>query len=304
VTFPCASDKMTVKRCSNHLALEDKPIPESFSNLFESINKMFGRKENPDGLIEKSARLVEKAFIEAATETLGREKGPLEHLLTSVLPGVSAALAGNLVMHLVNFVLHALVTQEHSSEIQRSLQKLIANPMRTGIDQLRIAMELEKGIGKEAAQEDAYRFERYKDALRSFDKALANASDDEKIPIHLYRAMASERIPGGVREARIHFARFQEGCNLRANAFAREAEKEANLAIKYRKEADAINLSRGYRGSGGGLIGMSEAVNPNRKMELQVQAQKHEIRAEELRAKSQRFRNCAQVIGFCASSSS
>jgi hypothetical protein len=287
---------------NNRLASWVKSIPESSSTLFDSINKLFGRKSDPDGLIEKSAHLVEKAFIEAATETLGREKGSLEHLLTSVLPGLSAALAGNLVMHLVNLVLHALVTQDHSSEIQRSLKKLIANPMRTGIDQLRIAMELEKGIGK-GAQEDVYRFERYKDALRSFDKALANASDDEKIPIHLYRAMASERIPGGVREARIHFARFQEGCNLRANAFAREAEEETNLALTHRKEADAINLSGGYRGSGGGLIGMSEAVNPNKKMELQAQAHKHETRAEELRAKSQRFRNCAQVMGFCASSS-
>lgn len=266
--------------------------------MFQSINKLFDRKSDPDGLIEKSAHLVESAFIEAVNETVKSEKATLEHLFASVLPGISAVLAGNLVMNLANLVLRGLVTQEGSSEIRRSLKKLIANPMLTGIDQLRIAMELEKGISKAGTQETAYRVERYKDALRSFDKALANASDEEKISIHLYRAMASEHIPGGAREARIHLSRFQEGCNLRADACVLRAEEEANLALTCRKEADDIDLSPSYRGSGGGLVGMSEAVNPNKKMELQAQARKHAMRAEELRAKSKRFRNCVEVMGF------
>lgn len=266
--------------------------------MFESIKKLFGGKSDPDGLIERSAHLVEEAFLEAATETLSNKKATLEHLLTSVLPGLSAVLAGNLVMHLVNHVLHALIAQKHSSDIQRNLKKLIANPMRTGIDQLRIAMELERDSPTKGAEEATYRFERYKDALRSFDKALANASDDEKIPIHLYRAMASERIPGGAREARIHLSRFQEGCQLRANAFGLKADEETKLAVLIRREAEAINLSRSYRGTGGGLVGMSEAVNANRKTELQLQTRKRELKAEELRAKSQHFKNCARVMGF------
>src|SRR6185312_10064749 len=103
---------------------------------------LFSRKLAPEKLIDESAKICEEAFIEASKKTLESTKDSLSHLLTAVLPGISAILAANFVFEAVTRILVSLVSREHTAEIQRSLNTLLAGPMRAGIDQLRIGLKI------------------------------------------------------------------------------------------------------------------------------------------------------------------
>src|SRR5689334_14628322 len=157
----------------------------------EFLTGLFSKKGSPDELMDTSAKIFEDALVGAAKKTLDTTRGDLAQFLSSVLPGISAVLASNLAIEVVNGVLNLLISRKHASEVERSLKKLLANPMRTGTDQLRIALQLESQDHVPTAEEKGYRADRFRDALRSFDQALSNASDAEKGPIHLYRAMTS-----------------------------------------------------------------------------------------------------------------
>jgi hypothetical protein len=260
--------------------------------------KIFARRHSPEELIDESAEICEHAFVEASKKTLEGTKENLSHLLRAVLPGISSILAANFVLEAVGRILTSLVSKEQLSEVQRSLNTLLASPMRTGIDQLRIALQISAAVSKTDAEKE-YIADRFRDALRSFDQALSQSSDLEKGPIHLYRAMASLRIPGGEPEATIHLKRFAESCITRAEFLERKADLQEFMAADSNKKAAAIQVVRS-RG-GGGLIGMDETAPLLTKRVLEKSARKHAQKALEFRHKAQSLRNSAAGTEFiCA----
>ncbi|MGZ7077079.1 MAG: hypothetical protein ACXVJL_13860 [Candidatus Angelobacter sp.] len=261
---------------------------------------LFSKKGGPDELMDTSAKICEDALVGAAKKTLDTTKGDLAQFLSSVLPGISAVLASNLAIEVVNGVLNLLISRKHASEVERSLKKLLANPMRTGTDQLRIALQLESQDHVPTAEEKGYRADRFRDALRSFDQALSNASDAEKGPIHLYRAMTSLRIPGGEPEATIHLSRFSDSCKSRAELLEMEAATEESRAKSDAQEAEGVK--GGSAGLGGGFVGMDQSQMVLKKRALEQSAAEHQQKARHLKESAQRLRNCIVTAEFLCKS--
>jgi hypothetical protein len=256
---------------------------------------IFTRKLSPEELIDDSAKIFENAFIEAGKKTLEGTRDGLSHLLKAVLPGISSLLAANFVLEAVGQILGSLIAKDHIAEVQKSLSTLLASPMRTGIDQLRIALQISTTTPKTDAERE-YISDRFRDALRNFDQALVLSSDLEKGPIHLYRAMASIRIPGGEQEAAIHLKRFSESCISRAESLERNADLEESTAARSVQEAASIQVVRSR--AGGGLVGMDESAPLLKKRVLERSARKHNQKALDFRHKAQRLRNSAAAAEF------
>jgi hypothetical protein len=120
-----------------------------------------------------------------------------------------------------------------SAKMLKVLQKLVAGPLNTGLLQLRTALSLESNKAGETREQSHHKISRYRDALRSFDKALAVADENEKPTIHLYRAFVSTKIPGAENEARVHGLEFGAACKDLAQALIRKASiEEADAAIR------------------------------------------------------------------------
>jgi hypothetical protein len=154
------------------------------------------------GLLEEAASASEEALISAAQETVKISSDEVFSLSAAGLLVLFGHFASAFSTHFVFACLKALMTPKHATDrgIQ-FLQRLVRNPMATGINVLKIALELESNLGATPSDGDReYVIERFRNARSSFDNAAQNAEENEKAAISLYRGLTSMKIPGGRHE--------------------------------------------------------------------------------------------------------
>lgn len=99
-----------------------------------------------------------------------------------------------------------LTTESEIKKIDRQVSKLIREPIKTGLNQLKIAntLSITSNINYQ------YLKLRYLHALENFDKAYNLSSDEEKPYIDLLRGITTLKIEGGQNESVYHFKNFQK----------------------------------------------------------------------------------------------
>jgi len=146
--------------------------------------------------------------------------------------------------------------EDDLAEIRRSLRLLIDAPLRTGLEQLRVAM----AVVPRTPEEVQHQADRLREARASLDEASQNVPQEQRGVLDLYRGLASLIIPGGAQEARLHLEAFANACEARATALLEAAaahdRKAASLVRKARgsKEgpwnwgsAGEVNIDQAYR---------------------------------------------------------
>ena len=168
---------------------------------------------------------------------------------------------------------------DSNHRIEKSLSKLVREPFLTAIEQFKVSCGLE-GKSKE---EKAYREARFRNSLTSFDKALSLAEPNEKSFINLMRGFCALNLPGGVKEAEIHFRIFQDECEEYANELRDIAENLINEAEKCELKASKINVDELPKGLGGGtFFSMSVGEPKMRKASLLAEAKEKKEKADTL----------------------
>src|SRR5215471_11273424 len=154
---------------------------------------------------------------------------------------LASAFAGKFATDLVIACLRAIIAEDKTSLLVKLTEKLVKNPLRTGMDVLTVAMNLEPSDGVvETEEQRKHREERYRDALRCFDSAFQNADDSDKPAIDFLRGLATMRIPGARGEAALHFSAFRQSCGVKATTLRQQAQREEELEQSRRIKAEAI----------------------------------------------------------------
>src|SRR5690348_7909389 len=119
-------------------------------------------------LTESMGAMLSEALVASSEATLELGKEALLTKATTellrIVAGAGFAFASQLVIACLKLII------ERKDNLGRDVQRILRNPLLTGIDRLQIAMSLETEGETLVAQQ--YRISRYQDALRSFDEAL------------------------------------------------------------------------------------------------------------------------------------
>jgi hypothetical protein len=192
-------------------------------------------------IVKRSAEMVRKAAMNAAEEVLKDQSKDLTGLLANHLPTLAATALGSFSVQFVVLCLRAIADEEKSKLILQQVNRLVEAPLKTGLEELRTALALEKYFDQESEDQTSHRISRYRDSLRKLDEALVLAKDDqEKAAVHLFRALASARIPGAEIEARLHASAFVSTCETLANRLIVEATAQEQKAKKNEERAANI----------------------------------------------------------------
>jgi hypothetical protein len=246
-------------------------------------------------LLRRSATMVREAALKTAEDVL-KEKGTnLATLVARVMSPVAASLLTAFSAQFALLCLQALTNERRSEEMLQHLSKLVAGPLNTGLLQLRTALVLEVNADQETPEQKSHKNSRYRDALRSFDEALALAQDEEKAALHLCRAFVSTRIPGAEMEARLHVSEFAAACEDLAEALIRKASAEDAAASRIEASTTKIAVDRGM-GGGGGLVGMSMAADKLKKSQLESTARTQRATAESLRIQAKELKETSVLV--------
>lgn len=114
------------------------------------------------------------------------------------------------------------------AEIRRSLRLLIDAPLRTGLEQLRVAVASEAST----AEETQHQADRLREARASLDAASQRVAPEQRALVDLYRGLASLGIPGGLREGKLHLGAFALACRSRASALLKAAAEHDGKATE------------------------------------------------------------------------
>jgi hypothetical protein len=206
-------------------------------------------------LLDEAASASEEALISAAQETVKVSSDEIFSLTASGLLVLFGHFASAFSTHFVFACLKALITPKHATERGvQFLQRLIRNPMATGINVLKIALKIESELGATPSDQDReYVIERFRNARSSFDLAAQNAEDNEKAAISLYRGLTSMKIPGGRHEGLMHLREFAKRCEYSAAKTREPIEGKLKKAKDLRQKAGQI-LAEYVTGLGGGTF--------------------------------------------------
>jgi hypothetical protein len=246
-------------------------------------------------LIRRSATMVREAALKTAEDVLKEKSTNVANLLVRVMSPLAASLLSAFSAQFAIICLRALTNEHQSEKTLKQVNKLVAAPLNTGLVQLRTALMLEVDASQENREQETHKISRYRDALRSFDEALALAQDEEKAAVHLYRAFVSTRIPGAETEARLHGSEFATACENLSEALIQKASAEDYAANRSESSAAKIVVERGM-GGGGGLVGMSMAADKLKKSQLDSSARTHKVAAENLRSEAQELTECSVLV--------
>jgi len=247
-------------------------------------------------IVKRSAEMVRKAAMNAAEEVLKDQSKDLTGLLAKHLPTLAAAALSTFSVQFVLLCLKTIADEEKSKLILQQVNRLVEAPLKTGLEELRTALALEEYFDYESEDQASHRISRYRDSLRKLDEALALAKDDqEKAAIHLFRALASARIPGAEIETRIHGLEFVNSCKSLANNLIVEATRQEEEAKKNEDRASKIVVDGGM-GGGGGLVGWSMAEDKLKKRTLENAALTQRQSASRLRAQADTLCESSAVI--------
>jgi hypothetical protein len=246
-------------------------------------------------IVERAAGIVRESALKTTEEILKARTETLTDLMKRVMPGLAASLLSTFSAQFALACLAALADKHRNERILEQLDKLVSAPLQTGLLQLRMAIELETNA-PESPDEKNHRNSRYQDALRKLDEALTLAKDDEqKATIHLMRAIASSRITGAHKEAKLHAVAFASVCeSLAANSDLSASSQDAS-ADRNEKLAAAIPFDGGM-GGGGGAVGWSMAADKIKKRQLEYMARSERQGAGGFRERSRDLREASEFL--------
>jgi len=249
-------------------------------------------------LLDEAASASEEALISAVQETVKISSAEVSSLTATSLVVLFGHFASAFSTHFVFACLKVLITPRHASERSvQFLQRLIRNPMATGIDILRIAMDLESKLGVTPTPEEReYVVERYRNARSSFDFAAQNADENEKAAISLYRGLTSTKIPGGHREALRHFRDFANRCSVSAVKTRQPIDEKLKKAKGLREKASRI-LVEHVRGLGAGtFLAMGAYEDLVQRAGYIFEAKRYEAEARDLERRARAFDAAVKAI--------
>ena len=233
-----------------------------------------------NNLIEIASSLMGKAFLKTVEESLSIGKNKLISASSSAFLQILSRVSGNFIIELSIACLKSLLESKESLRlIEKDINKLVREPLKTGIEQLRVAEILKSGTEKQSQ----HRVLRYQQALINFDKALSLAEENEKPFINFLRGLVAIHLPGAEEESIMHLKEFQGACLKAAKDLKNRAAHEEVLALENEREAEAVEIPRGP-GVGGGLIGMARAEPLFKKAQLLYDASKQRKRSEALKS--------------------
>lgn len=175
---------------------------------------------------------------------------------------------------------------ESTYRIENSLSKLVREPFLTAIDQFNIGCKLEGNSKKEKE----YREERFRNSLNNFDRALSLAQPNEKSFINLMRGFCALNLPGGSKEALIHFEVFQKECEKKASELKHLSDKMLEDAKEYELKANEVKVDDLPKGLGGGtFFSMSIGESKMEKATLLMTAREKKEKADNLLKESNEY---------------
>lgn len=247
-------------------------------------------------LLQRSASLVRTAAQKTAEDILKEKTATLTTLMAHVLPSLMASILSAFSTQFALACLRAITNEQESKRLLQQIDKLVTAPLQTGLVQLRTALALETNPDEETVDQRNYRATRYSDALRKLDEALVLAKDDEEQAcIHLYRAIASTRIPGGEKEAQLHAAEFATSCEAMAASLILRASEEEQAAKRNATRAAEIAVDRGM-GGGGGAVGWSMAEDKIKKSQLEYTARSQAQNAIAMKIRADEVLECSRFL--------
>jgi hypothetical protein len=253
----------------------------------------------PSDLTNLAATAAKTAFESACTTWLKSSGTQLSSLLADYLPAVIATATGTFAVEFSTVLLKQLLqTKDASRKIATEVTKLAREPMKTALDQFRIASMLPA----DTADLQYHREQRFRECLGTLDRALSLAEDPDLPAIHLLRGACALQVRGGGPEAESHLTQYAEVSEYRARVLAQQADAADEESRQSRFQADQIPEPRS-RGVGGGFLGMSEAQPRIRKASLLRDARAAERRSQLSREESNRLSDaaaCARAVAKTA----
>jgi hypothetical protein len=231
----------------------------------------------PDRLIELMGRSVAKGFWKAADKTLGNAAESLAKQAASLLPALLQPFLPAFAGEFTRLMIATLLQREGDNrELQEAVGRIQEAPFRTGIDQLRLALEAPVATPAQVA----HRADRFREARNNLDTASQQSPPERRPVVDFYRGLASFHIDGAAFEAAEHWVSFGKACADRAAALAEAAHREVVLAQEAESKAEAIPFER-VRG-GGGMATFDRAMVQAERARLVAQGKKHRSAAEAL----------------------
>jgi hypothetical protein len=137
------------------------------------------------------------------------------------------------------------------AEIRRSLRLLLEAPLRTGLEQLRLAAVTVPNTPDQAQ----HQADRLREARASLDTASQQVSSEQRSVVDLYRGLASLGIPGGLGEGIVHLEAFMADCRSRAIALSQAAAAHDRRAVDLTRRAKEAGAKAGPWIWGAGVEG-------------------------------------------------
>lgn len=118
--------------------------------------------------------------------------------LSHAVPRLAADAVGSFASAFATAFLKALLQSDDSlKRVERSVSKLVAAPMKTALEQFRVAMVSSAGDDTSASHQES----RFRDCLKTLDGAYALAEQGDLPQVNLLRGLCALCLPGALREA-------------------------------------------------------------------------------------------------------
>jgi hypothetical protein len=242
-------------------------------------------------LVSGLVSVAKKAVTKSVKGALEKNTEAMASSTTITAIRIAATLSGNFVSEITLACLKAILAErDRLSEIERSVSKLVREPLKTGVERLRIA----DSLPAKTPNEVQHRLTRLRGALESFDRAVSVAESVDRPPIDFLRGLVAAQIPGAEDEAALHFTAFSDYCAKRAVAIRAKASALEVKASEAEEEANGID-ARYSLGVGGGFAGMEKALPWIRKSGLIQEAKRFRAESIKLLSASDDLNDMAEV---------
>ena len=186
------------------------------NNVRRSTNLELARMSTD--LTDVAAAATKGAFEKMAGVWFEFGGEQLASVLRSRIPTVIANASGAFAVEFASVLLKGLLQSSDSTrKIEKAVSKLAREPVKTALEQFRIASTLQP------ANPDAedHRELRFRECLGTLDRALSVAEESEVPMIHLLRGACAFQVRGGEDEAKEHLRLYVAACQKQADTFTR-----------------------------------------------------------------------------------
>jgi hypothetical protein len=231
----------------------------------------------PGRLIELLGRSVAKGFWKATDSTLGKAAEGLGERVAVLLPTLLQPFLPAFAAEFTRLMIAALLQRDDDNrELQEAVNRIQEAPFRTGIEQLRLALDAPATTSAQVA----HRASRFRDARNNLDLASHQSSPERRPVVDFYRGLASFHIEGAAFEAAEHWTSFGKACSERAAAIRDTARREIALAEEDESKAKAITFE--HVSGGGGMATFDRAMAQAERARLLAQGKQRRAASETL----------------------